>query len=496
MKKKLGILIAVIMLVSLVFSTASMAAIDEKFEDAQFELLFSMDGLTKEDAETKIKSDSGVEAVAMVSDTESGANGQMAKYPLTAAAASHQVLFGGDAASKDASEFDGYAVRIKTDLKVNFNSVVVADDPGSTGFLSMEFRLVALDGTVTELMGAYQIEIPAGFDGYLMVGFNNAVFNGGKPAIRSGSELASGDGSLMFDLTKLKEASLVATASGDVTNKFFYAGNAYMYKLGASGNVTLPDLSASKLDCKTVIAEAKNYSGNLIGPSNFTPDSFWALQDTNTTITAADGLINVAFAEGGEYQYIHSTLGINPLNFSQGEAVAMRIKSNAAMAFWLRIDQAAEMQGLCLDVKLLSLDGKFIEAETLDGASYKVVIPKNFDGYILYYLTNVQHTGDGGEKFTKDGAFWVNGDKKYNIASVMNYVFFAQPAEGKTFSGNEVLSIEGIYVVDVNAEGGNGGGNGEGPGGNGANGAPLMIGTALTALASCAFVLKSSKKKA
>lgn len=493
MKKKLVILIAVVMLVSLVFSTASMAAIDDKFADADFTLLFNLDGLTKEEAEAKIKSDPNTEAIGMVADAESGSNGQMAQYKQVTADASHNVIFKEGEAYKDASAFDGYAIRFKTDLAVTFHSVIEASpESGSTGMLSTEFRLIALDGTVTELIGNYNIQIPAGFDGYIMIGFNSAVFNGGKPAIRSGNMLASADGSLTFDLTKLFQASIVPTASGDVTDKYFYIGNAYMYTLDLS--VDLPDLSASKLECKSVIADAKDYSGDLVASANGTADRFWALLGEGTTITAADGSINIAFGEGSvSYQYIHSTLGKKPvLNFTDGEAVAMRIKTNAAMAFWLRIDQSQAMKGVCLDVKLLSLDGKFVEAEVLENAPYKVVIPKNFDGYILYYLGKVQHDDEGGQQFTKDGAFWVNGDEKYNIGAVENYVLFAQVPEGNTFTGNEVLSIQGIYTVDVNAEGGNGGSSGN----VGNTGAPLMIGTALAALASCAFVLKSSKKKA
>ena len=195
-----------------------------------------------------------------------------------------------------------------------------------------------------------------------MFGFDACTFAGGKgDGTRVGDKIVNGDGTAEFDLTKYVSSSIVPTGSD--TDKFFYIGNSSLYKLG-SGDA-LPDLSASKLECKSVIADAKDYSGDLVASANGTADRFWALLGEGTTITAADGSINIAFGEGSvSYQYIHSTLGKKPvLNFTDGEAVAMRIKTNAAMAFWLRIDQSQAMKGVCLDVKLLSLDGKFVEAE-------------------------------------------------------------------------------------------------------------------------------------
>ena len=488
MKKKLGILIAVVMLVSLVFSTASMAALEDKYPDmGNVTPLFTLDGDDKASVETKIKSDSTAAPVGMVADTESGANGQMAKFAISTALASHYVLFGDP--SKDVTDYDGMAVRFKTEGALDFHGIAI--DESNTQYHPSVVRLVSLDGTVTEQLSGHAKTAPAGFDGYIMFGFDACVFSGGAGnGTRVGDTIVNGTGSAEFDLTKYVSSSIVP--SGSDTDKFFYMGNAYLYKLG--GGEQLPDLSSSKLDCKAVIAEAKNYSGNLV--TSGTADTFFGLQGEGTTISASDGLINIAFGAGSvNNQYIHSLLGKNPvLNFTAGEALAFRVKTNAAMSIVLRLDITDTVKTTLLNVKLLSLDGKIIEAETLEG-EYMIVMPKNFDGYILYYLDEGQNDTDA-RIFTRDGAFLVNGDDKVSLAAVNQYVLFGKTADGNDFTGNEVLSIEGIYVVDVNAEGGNGGGNGEGPGGNGANGAPLMIGTAIAALASCAFVLKGSKKKA
>ena len=485
MKKKLGILIAVVMLVSLVFSTASMAAIEDKYSDiGSTTSLFTLDGDDTASVETKIKSDDTGKPVAMVADSESGANGQMAKFAISGTPASHYILFGNP--SKDVTEYDGMVFRFKTEGALDFHGIAI--DEAGTQYHPSVVRLVALDGTVTEQLSGHAKTAPAGFDGYIMFGFDACVFAGGKGnGTRAGDKIVNSDGTAEFDLTKYVSCSIVPTGSD--TDKSFYIGNAMLYKLG--GGEPLPDLSASKLDCKAVIADADNYSGNLV--TNGAADSFWALQEESTTITASDGSINIAFGQGSATgQYIHSSLGKTPaLNFSAGEALAFRVKTNAAVSIALRLDLTDTVKATVLNVKLLSLDGKFIEAETLEG-EYMVVIPKNFDGYILYYLDEMQNDGDA-KIFTRDGAFMVNEGTKASLTTVMQYVLFGRTADGNAFTGDEVLSIQGIYVVDVNASdnGGNGGG-----GNTGNLGAPLMIGTALAALASCAFVLKSNKKKA
>lgn len=234
MKKKFGIIIACVMLVSLILGVSASADVKDLYNKIEtLTTVIDLSSLTENDlSSAPIKGDKEATGIA----DDSAAESKMIKFDSLAGATASTYLTFGD--PKDASGADGFIFRFKTDIAINWHGITF--DADSVQFHPANVKFIALDGTVTDSPYHYSHQLPAGFDGYVMVSFDTVIFPGEIDGTREGNLIKGSEttdqgkpASYSFDLSKLTKMAIVpyAQTASEAVGTSFYLGNAYFYTL-------------------------------------------------------------------------------------------------------------------------------------------------------------------------------------------------------------------------------------------------------------------------
>lgn len=206
-------------------------------------------------------------------------------------------------------------------------------------------------------------------------------------------------------------------------------------------------------------------------------------------------LAHFPVGDGSHFAYLPVT------DASAFDGIALRVKLTSDTPLdnvVISISDENNLQPLANDFIFVDLDGTVTE----DLDRYAHTAPANFDGYILISFDDF--TPQGGGSTTKEGSEITKGDGTV-VLDLTKLKAFNITIAAECYIGDTLL-----YTLSDGTDGpGNTDGSGntdapgntsspvntDGPGNVGNTGAPLMIGTALAALVSCAFVFKASKKQ-
>ena len=408
---------------------------------------------------------------------------------------------------------DGIMFRLKTDYALSFWSIAHMSE-GTVASHPSSFYLLALDGTVTVLPFNYQQTIPAGFDGYVMISFDRVtITSGGGIGSRLPDNTVVSDASWSlsgYDLSKLDKMQFAAWATtgsdANGTNSY-YVGNAYLYKLAniTDGAASLKALN-SDFDTVTAINNVSKYGDAGHVPFIKNDRAHIGLStDGNTVVHELRAAVDTSY-----YTYTGSLEGV--------DAVVVRYQTNADTTLVAFYSMSGRNTSFYFGkATLIALNGTKTDAEVANG--YQISVPAGFDGYIMLEFDTV--TFAGGVAGTRTGDTLSNADgsitcdlskvKALNLQPCQADPNAVGPVSPQFGLGNAYLAtlVEPTPSVEPSAPAASapaatpstgasaapsaGTSATAGPGQNGANGAPLMIGVAIAALASASFVLKRKK---
>lgn len=238
MKKRFGIIIACVMLVTLVLGVSASADVKDLYDEiASTTPAINIASLTEDGLDAApIKGD--IAATGLVDDSETSS--KLVKFDsLAGATATTYFNFAAAGEGVDASAYNGFIFRLKTDIAINWHAILF-EAGDAVMFHPANVKFIALDGTVTDSPFHYSHALPAGFDGYVMVSFDSVIFPGVIEGAREGN-LIKGSGindkdepaSFSFDITKINRMAIVpyAQTASEAEGTSFYLGNAYFYTL-------------------------------------------------------------------------------------------------------------------------------------------------------------------------------------------------------------------------------------------------------------------------